>query len=292
VTFRGVVLPRSERTLVQVASAETGRFRNLGGGFLESNALADQRENLADAVRKTCRRRLSTGDNETDLATSTIGKICRDICGRTTPHLFVKLGEFATDGDASFATQSGNEIGERSRKPIGRLEEHHGSGLPSESREVRNATLARKKTLEGKTVGRKTAEGKRGQNGARSWQYGHNNSCGCRGRNQRKPRIADRRHPRIREHKHILLASKLNDLGRPRILVVFVKGNKPRSMGNTQRTQQVNRRSRVFGGDDADRSQRLNQTTRDIAEIPDRGRSEDDHDLLSQSLTSDADCLG
>jgi hypothetical protein len=63
-------------------------------------------------------------------------------------------------------------------------------------------------------------------------------------------------------------------------------------VGNSQSTEKVNSGASVLGGNDADGTERIHKPTRDVAEIPDRSRGEDDHGSFSQSLTGVAGSLG
>jgi hypothetical protein len=285
-------LARRERTLVEVTTTESGRLGNLGRRLLESNTLRNEGEHLGDAIRKARRSGLGPRNYQADLTTSAIGEVRRNLGRRATLDLLMEFREFATNRNTPIAAKSGNEIHERGRQPIRRLEEHHRPRLTSKRGEVGNPPLSRKETLKSKPIGGKATECKSSKNRTRSRKNGHNNASHGRSRNQRKTGIADCGHPGIGENKHILLSGELDDFACARILVVFVKRNESRTIRDSESTKKVNRGPGIFRCNNPDRTERIDKATRNIAEIPNRSRSEDDHGLFSQSLTDDAGSLG
>ncbi len=71
------MLASGERTLVELAAAESGRLRDLRGCLPEANTLGDQRQHLHDTRRKVHGGGRGTGHDEADLAAGTVGEVGR-----------------------------------------------------------------------------------------------------------------------------------------------------------------------------------------------------------------------
>ncbi|CAB4941078.1 unannotated protein [freshwater metagenome] len=89
-------------------------------------------------------------DDKHDLAARLIGGPLDCVGQRAAPHLFVKLGELASDGDATCRSERVCKIGERASDTMRSLVAHDSSRLASEFQQalIASHALARQEPFE------------------------------------------------------------------------------------------------------------------------------------------------
>ena len=163
---------------------------------------------------------------------------------------------------------------------MGRLEKHHRARLCGQSTKGCEPTLARREPFEGEAVGRQARQGERSDDRGRPGEHRHGHPRCHRRRNEGEAGVADRGHPRIRQHEHVDILRQGDDLSRLLRLVMLVQRDQARPVLNAEGSHEVDGGSRVFGGDDARVAECFDQPLRRIAEIADGRCGEDDHAVI------------
>ena len=243
---------------------------------------------LAIALSPSCRRFSASAsgkiggsatDDDGDLTPDAVVCPGGEIRERAAAYLFVELREFAAHDGWAGGAEGRSHVGEGGREPRRGLEEHHRAPLGTESRQCAAPLprLPRHEALERESVGRETRDGQSCEDGARAREDTHRDpGAGCRSYHP-ESRVADGRHPGIRQQEHVGRSRELDELGSAGFLVVIVQGDQAGPVLDAERGEEPLRRPGVFRGDHLRIFQRVDEALGRVAEIPDRRGGEDDH---------------
>ncbi len=199
-----------------------------------------------------------------------------DLRQRAAHDLFVHLRQLACQRGRAVA-ELGGGVGEARHDPMRGLEEDQGVpevGEPAEERPPL-AALRRREAGEGERMRWQPGDQERGERRRRAGNGLHPVAGGDRGAGEDVAGVGEQRRAGVRgDGDGLSLVERREDRARAGALVVLVQGNE--GLLDPQVVEKQSRASRVFAGDEIGRRERRDGPRREIVEIPDGGRDEEE----------------